>query len=236
MTARPRVWLIPAFVVGPLTVASFGIGLWQLLSGKQIEAASWVMAAGGLGLIVFSSVQLYREAHREDERLAAARAKLKPAARLARRMCDQAVIESNGKFLNEWLARWYLSAKARYEYVKAGWTGDRLGPMDTEVPSDRPDPIDRLEELLRETVTLAAETGGLEVEAADAALDAFILAANIINAITPKLTRSLSTWPVPPQGRQAVQHLEAAARALLPLAPRGDEEPALPSNPKFEGE
>jgi hypothetical protein len=48
------------------------IGIWQFTLGKNMEAANWVMAAGGLALIVFSAVQLHREARREAEQLAAA--------------------------------------------------------------------------------------------------------------------------------------------------------------------
>ena len=217
---RTPAWRIPVYLVGGSTVAAFGIGVWQLLCDKQIEAASWVMASGGLGVIVFALVQLHREAQREQDRVTAARAKLKPAARLARRMCEKAVIDSNGKGLNQWLARWYLPARARLE-------------------SDLPDPIQILEDRLRETVTLAAEAGAAEVEGADAALDKFILAADIINELAPTYgvaVDSATLQGVIPQGRQAANHLAEAAASLEPLAKRNDTEPKLPVNPKFVGE
>ncbi len=220
-------WLIPAVVAGGFTFAALGIGVWELYCGKNIEAANWVMAAGGLGLIVFSSVQLHREARREADRLAAARAKLKPAAWLARRMCEQGVIKSDGRgssggTMKGWLANWYTSPKARL--MEVGGSPARL---------------DVLEELMRETVTLAAEAGETDVNAADRAFNAFIVAANILNELNATVggaVDSLVYDAAIPSARRAAQHLAAAALALVPLAPRGAEEPAVPADPKFSDE
>ncbi len=66
-----RLWLVPAVIAGVLTSFSVAVVVQQYVSGKQIEAASWLMAAGGLLLVVFSSVQLHREARREENRQAA---------------------------------------------------------------------------------------------------------------------------------------------------------------------
>jgi hypothetical protein len=222
MTASGQWWLVPAIAAGALTFVALGIGVWQLLCGRNIEAANWVMAAGGLGLIVFSSVQLHREARREAERLAAARAKLKPVAWLARRMCEQAVIESGDRTMNQWLARWYTRV------VSYMMQGDRP-----------PDPLSVLQDLLRETVTLAAEAGDKDVKAADAAFDAFIAAANVTNHLQGTLGGGADTTVYQaaiPRGRRAAQHLAMAAHALERLAPRGAEEPAVPVDPKFTDE
>lgn len=204
-----------------LTVAALTVGVWQFLCGKTLDAANWVMAAGGLGLIVFSSVQLHREARREEDRLVAARAKLKPVAWLARRMCDQAVIESDGRPMNQWLARWYISPRT---YAERGGTH----------------PIDLLQERMRETVTLAAEAGSVDVRAADAAFSAFIAAANIINDLNTRgilgaMDDAIYRAAIP-EGRKAVSHLFDTANALKALAPRGTEEPVVPVNPKFTNE
>jgi len=110
-------WLVPAVVAGALTFVALGIAGWELYCARNIEAANWVMAAGGLGIIVFSSVQLHRDARREAERMRAAGAKLKPAAWLARRMCEEGVIESDGKTMNQWLARWYAPSKVGFTTV-----------------------------------------------------------------------------------------------------------------------
>jgi hypothetical protein len=206
-----------AVAAAALTVAALVVGVWQFVSGKTLDAANWVMAAGGLGIIVFSAVQLHREARREEDRLAAARAKLKPAAWLARRMCDQAVIESDSKPMNQWLMRWYISPRT---YAERGGIH----------------PIDLLEERMRETVTLAAEVGSGDVCAADAAFSAFITAANIINDLNAKgITGALDSNVAIPAGRKAASHLFAAADALKALAPRGTDEPVVPANPKFYG-
>lgn len=205
-----------------MTLAALVVGTWQFISGKTIEAANWVMAAGGLGLIVFSAVQLHREARRDADRLAAARAKLKPAAWLARRMCEQAVIESAGKSMQQWLVRWYTPVRMRL--IAAG------GP---------PDPLDVLEERMRETVSLAAEASEGDVRAADTAFNAFIVAANILNHLNATVGGAveLSVYlPTVPRGRQAANHLAAAARALEALAPRGAEEPSVPVDPRFTDE
>jgi|SRR5437016_3896542 len=234
MTEKTRtLWLVPGIAAGALTLVTLGIGGWELYCSKNIEAASWVMAAGGLGLIVFASVQLHRESQREDqrqaaeaqheaERLAAARAKLKPAAWLARRMCEQAVIESDEKPMNQWLARWYTSPRARM--TEGG------GP---------PDPISVLQELMRETVTLAAEAGEQEVQAADAAFADFIVAANILNDLNATISgapEQVAYRAAMPRARQAAEHLTTAARALERLAPRGTEEPTVPERAKFRDE
>jgi len=225
-------WLVPV-VAGALTLISVVIGIREYLYGKDIEAANWVMAAGGLGLIVFASVQLHRETEREDqrqaaeakrelERLAAARARLKPVAWLARRMCKQAVSDSNGTPLNQWLARWYTPIRARM--MEGGGA---------------PDPINVLEERLRETVTLAAEAGGDDVRAADSAFEAFIAAANIINYMSKSLMGVAETSAVLAaisRARKAADYLAAASKALEALAPPGDEEPFVSPNPKFFGE
>lgn len=219
----PGWWrLFPAGAAGALTFVALGIGGWELLGGKNIEAANWVMAAGGLGLIVFSSVQLHREARREADRVAAARAKLKPAAWLARRMCEKAVIESgSGKPMNQWLAQWYVSPKVQL-------SGANVTAK-----------IDILQELMRETVTLAAEAGGEAVLAADTAFDAFITAANILNDLNATVggTAETSVYQAAiPSARKAATHLASAAHALEVLARRGAEEPAMPVNPKFSDE
>src|SRR5437870_1885625 len=160
-----------AVVAFVLTVGALGVGVWRLLCEQQMEAANWVMAAGGLGLIVFSAVQLHREAQREEARLTAARAKLKPAAWLARRMCDQSVIESNEQSMKLWLARWYSSQKARL--------------MET---GGIPTRIDILEALMRETVTLAAEAAAQDIDDADAAFSSFIVAANLLNDLNARVS------------------------------------------------
>src|SRR5258708_7852565 len=123
-------WLVLASMAGAVTFAALVLALRELLCGKQVGAASWVMAAGGMGIFIFSTVQLHRDGSRERDRLAGARAKLKPAAWLARRMCEQAVIESDGKSVHLWMARW-----------------------ETRLSS----PLNDLEARMRETVTLSAE-------------------------------------------------------------------------------
>jgi len=225
-------WFIPS-VAGILTLLSVFIGIREYIDGKDIEAANWVMAAGGLGLIVFASVQLSRETQREDqrqaaetrlklERLAAARAKLKPVAWLARRMCRQAVSDSNGVYMNQWVARWYTP---RAPTAMGG--------------SDAPDPITVLEDRMRETVTFAAEAGADAVKAADSAFEAFIAAANIINDLAQFIRGSYETSVVDaaiPRARKAVDYLAVASTTLESLAPPGDEEPFVSPNPKFVGE
>ncbi len=229
-------WIVPAVVAAALTFITLAIGIWELVRSRDIEAASWVMAAGGLGLVAFSSVQLHRESQRENrrqaaearhktERLAAARAKLKPAAWLARRMCRQAVSDSNGTALNRWLARWYTPPRLRGGYLDEGGAA--------------PDPINVLEERMRETVTLAAEAGGDDVRAADAAFEAFIAAANIINDMAKTLLGPFDTSLLQaaiPRARKAVNYLATASRELESLAPPGEEEPCVSPDPKFPGE
>jgi hypothetical protein len=213
-----RWWLVLAMAAGGLTIIALGIGAWELYCGKNIEAANWVMAAGGLGIIVFSTVQLHRDQQREQDRLAAARAKLKPAAWLARRMCEQAVIESASKPMNQWLSRWFVGVRM---------------PLEGDIGAN---PIDVLQGLMRETVTLAAEASGADVRAADAAFDAFIAAANIINESYPTLYGGVDTTvyqAAMPTVRKAADHLAVAAHALEALAPRGTDEPGLPVNPRF---
>jgi hypothetical protein len=206
-------WLVPAVAAGALTFVALGIGGWELYCGKNIEAASWVMAAGGLGLIVFSSVQLHREARREADRLAAARAKLKPAAWLARRTCERGVIQSDGGTMQLWVTRWYSGTPPTW--------------------------LEMLEARMRETVALAAEVGEDEVDAADKAFDACVKAANILSDLNTTLGTAQETTVVQaamPKARQAAQHLAAAASALGRLVPRGTGEPAVPANPKFSDE
>jgi hypothetical protein len=217
---RARWWLVPAVAAGALTFVALGIGIGLILSRKISEAANWVMAAGGLAIVMFSCVQLYREERRDDERIDAARAKLRPAARLARRECERAVIEAHGTRILKWLTRWYLFVRAQL---------DRGGGQ----------PINILEERLRETVILAAEAGGDAVRAADAALGEFILAADIINDWAP-LVSKVGLNDADPEYQaaraelhDAVLHLAAAGRALEALAPRGDGEPDVPSSPRF---
>ena len=229
-----RLWLLPSIAAGVLTAVCLAVGIREYVCHKSIEAASWLMAAGSLGLIVFTSLQLHREAQREEnrrsadadrevERLAGARAKLKPVAWLARRMCEQAVIESDRESLNRWLARWYISRKVRMMEDAPGTSA-----------------IDLLQEYLREAVTLAAEAGADDVRVADAAFGAFISAANILNDMQARgLTGAVDTTTLQadiPNARRAVNYLAAAARALEALAPRGSEEPRLPGAPRFEGE
>jgi len=225
-------WLIPV-VAGILTLLSVLIGIREYIDGKDIEAANWVMAAGGLGLIVFASVQLRRETHREDqrqaaetrrelERLAAARAKLKPVAWLARRMCRQAVSDSNGPFMNQWVAKWY-TPRALTEMGGAY----------------APDPISVLEDRMRETVTYAAEAGVEDVFAADYAFEAFIAAANIINDLAQFVRGAHDTSVVAaaiPKARKAVDYLAIASASLETLAPPGLEEPLIAVNPRFADE
>jgi hypothetical protein len=169
------------------------------------------------------SARDFAEEHRENERLAAARAKLKPAAWLARRMCEQAVIDSHQRAPNQWLARWYTPRRLQLMGAAAG-----------------PSAIDILQERMRETVTLAAEAGGDDVRAADTAFRAFIAAANILNDMEARgLTGAVETGALQaeiPRARQAADFLAEAARALESLAPRGAEEPDVPTTPKFLGE
>jgi hypothetical protein len=186
------------------------IGLIQLFSDGG--GAEWLTAAGGFGLIAFAAVQLRLEEDRESQRREAARAKIKPVARLARRSCERAVIESNGGALNNWLGNWYRTNQQGVS------------------------PMDALEELMRETVTLAAEAGDTQVQAADAAFDAFIAAADIINDMSRTLTGAQEDRVLRdnnPGGRVAANHLATAARELETLAPRRPNEPALPAHPRF---
>ena len=102
-----------------------------------------------------------------------------------------------------------------------------------------PDPLDVLEARMRETVTLAAEAGDREVRAADAAFNAFIAAANILNDLNATVGGAVETsvyQAAIPRARVAANHLAVAAQALEALAPRGTEEPAIPPNPKFTDE
>jgi hypothetical protein len=89
---------------------------------------------------------------------------------------------------------------------------------------------------MRETVTLAAEVGGLDVGAADRAFDAFIRAADVINDMSKTLLGSQEDRILRvnnPRGREAANHLAVAARELGALAPRAPTEPDLPAQPKF---
>jgi len=220
-------WRALATAAGAVTVAALGLGFWRLLEGAQAEAANWVMAAGGMGLVVFSTVQLHRDAQREKDRLSAARAKLKPAAWLARRMCEDALIQSDGESMGDWLLRWH--------------TSDLLYIGKSKAPEH---PLSVLQQLMRETVTLAAEAGEPDVTAADTAFDAFIAAANIINDLKARNAEQGREKDYYKElydaamsaSRKAVQHLATAARALQALAPRGPEEPLVPVNPKFRDE
>jgi hypothetical protein len=203
-------WGLVLWVSIVLAVLCLCVGLIQLFCGGG--GAEWLTAAGGFGLIAFAAVQLRLEGERDSQRREAARAKLKPVARIARRSCEQAVIESNGGALNSWLANWY---RANQQGVS---------------------PIDELEKLMRETVTLAAEAGGTEVKAADAAFDAFIAAADIINDMSQTLAGVQEEHVLRennPRGRVAANHLALAARELETLAPRRPNEPAVPAQPKF---
>jgi hypothetical protein len=193
-----------------LAVLCLCVGLIQLVCDRG--GAEWLTAAGGFGLIAFAAVQLRLEGERDLQRREAARAKLKPVASLARRACERAVIESNGGALNHWLANWY---RANQQGVS---------------------PIDALDKLMRETVTLAAEAGDTEVEAADAAFDAFIAAADIINNMSRTLTGAQEDRVLRennPRGRVAANHLATAARELETLAPRRPNEPVVPAQPRF---
>lgn len=226
VTAKP-LWRALATAAGVVTVAALGLGFWRLLEGAQAEAANWVMAAGGMGLVVFSTVQLHRDAQREKDRVAAARAKLKPAAWLARRMCEDGVIESDDSSRVDWMGRWF----PLYTYSK----GEERAPQG---------PLSVLQELMRETVTLAAEAGERDMIAADTAFDAFIAAANILNDLKTRNAegeREKEYYEKYEDAlisscQKAVQHLATAARALQALAPRGPEEPVVPVSPKLRDE
>ncbi len=210
--------LVVAVVCAALTILALGIGVWEFISGKNIEAANWVMAAGGLGIVVFSAVQLYREAVHSEERLLAARAKLRPAARLARRSCEQALIEADRKPWNQWAARWFVPIR-----VKLSGSGGL-------------NPIDILEDRFRETVTLAAEAGAGDVRASEQGLDAFILAADIINDLEDYVAGGMDAevyQALKSQAHEALEHLATAAKALEALAPKGPDEPEVPSSPHF---
>jgi hypothetical protein len=63
------------------------VGLFQFFC-RAGGGAEWLTAAGGFALISFAAVQLHLEGSRESVRQEAARAKLKPVARLARRACE----------------------------------------------------------------------------------------------------------------------------------------------------
>ncbi len=206
-------WLFFASMAGGITAITLGLGVWQFLCHEQMIAANWVMAAGGMGIFIFSTVQLHRDAKREAGRLAGARARLKPVAWLARRMCEKAVIESNEKRMREWLRPWY---EGGHPYL-----------------------IDVLETRLRETVTFAAEAAGDDVSAADTAFAAFIAAANILNALNAAqvaFAEEVVYQNAIPRARQAATYLAQAARALEPLARRAPEEPIVPVNAKFRDE
>ncbi len=213
-------WLVPAFVAAALTFVALGIGGWELLGGKNIEAANWVMAAGGLGIIVFSWVQLYRDARREAERVTAAGAKVKPAAWVARRMCEDGLIASDGQPMKQWLARWYVPSK--------------VGPSTGKYP------IEILEHSMREMVTLAAEAGGRSMYWADEAFGRFITAANILNDLNATVSpaeETPGTYLVQVRdARRAADNLAAAGRCLETLAPGGKEEPEVPVIAQFRDE
>lgn len=221
MKLSPRLWLAPAVVAGAATFIALVVAVMEFWARRDMESANWAMAAGGLGLIVFTSIQLHREAQREGDRVAAARAKLKPVAWLARRMCEQAVIESQGKPMENWLSRWYTPTKQRL--MESG------GPPDT---------IDVLQNYLQEVVTLAAEAGGREVSAADYAFSAFIGAANIMNDVNATyLGGNRDKYQAAViRVRSAASQLATAADALATLAPRTTDEPVLPAAPRFIGE
>lgn len=208
----PLGWLTALIVPILLALFCLGVGFLQFFC-REGGGAEWLTAAGGFGLIAFAVVQLWLEHKREADRQTAARAKLKPVARLARRSCEQAVIESNGKALNQWIGNWYLPP----------------GP-------GLPPPMDALEKLMRETVTFAAEAGGSEVRAADTAFDAFIAAADIINDMSGTLRGPQDDQVLRAnnaRGRRAADHLARGARELETLAPRGPHEPEVPARPKF---
>jgi hypothetical protein len=204
--------LTAVIISGLLAFFSLGVGLFQFFC-RAGGGAEWLTAAGGFALISFAAVQLHLEGSRESARQEAARAKLKPVARLARRACEAGVVASNGKALNQWLGEWYL-------------------PMG----QDNHAAIDVLETRMRETVTLAAEAGGPEVGKADRAFDAFIAAADIINEMS-KTLRGMQEDKVlrdnNARGREAANHLAAAARELEGLSPRGQYEPAVLAEPRF---
>lgn len=209
MTLRWRTALIVPIL---LALFSLGVGFFQFFC-REGGGAEWLTAAGGFGLIAFAVVQLWLEHKREADRQEAARAKVKPVARLARRSCERAVIDSDGKALNQWLGDWYRPSG-----------------------QDLPPPIDVLQQLLRETVTFAAEAGGTAVRAADTAFDAFIAAADVINELWRKLygpQEDKALRANNPRGRVAADHLARAARELEALAPRGAHEPEIPPRPKF---
>jgi hypothetical protein len=207
-------WRLVTIGSGILAVFTLGVGLYQFFCRKG-AGAEWLTAAGGFALIAFASVQLDIENTKESDRRAAARARLKPVARLARRGCEQGIIQSDGKPLNQWLGHWY-------------------SPKD---PQNHP--IDKLQALMRETVTLAAEAGGEDVKAADAAFDAFIAAADIMNDMSKTLLGAQEEGALraaSPRGKLAVAKLVEAARELQKLAPRTEQEPPVPANPKFQYE
>ena len=221
MKLSARLWLVPAFVAGAATFIALVVAVMEFCARRDMESANWAMAAGGLGLIVFTSIQLHREVQREGDRVVAARAKLKPVAWLARRMCEQAVIESQGKPMENWLARWYTPTKQRM--MESG------GPPDT---------IDVLQNYLQEVVTLAAEAGGREVSAADHAFTAFITAANTMNDVNATyLGGDAEKYQAAvTRVRSAATQLATAAEALTTLAPRTVDEPVMPATPRFVGE
>ena len=114
--------------------------------------------------------------------------------------------------MKRWLAGWYVSPSI---------------------------PLDVLEARMRETVTLASEAGEGEVQAADEAFNAFIVAANLLNDLNATVGGAVETAvhdAAIPRARRAARHLAAAARALESVAPRGTEEPTVPADPKFSDE
>jgi hypothetical protein len=127
-------------------------------------------------------------------------------------MCRQAVSDSNGGDAALWIRRWYSPPRLKSGFVDEG--------------DPPPHPIDVLEERTRETVTLAAEAGGEHVRAADAAFEAFIAAANVINKTVTSVTAPASSADIV-RARKAVNYLATGSRALESLAPPGQEEPVV---------
>src|SRR5262245_4337342 len=92
--------------VTALAVYALGAGIGMFITGNTTGASNWVVASGGLGLIVFSAVQLRRDVRHDAERRAAARARLKPAAWIARRMCEAMVNNVEGRSVLGWVMIW----------------------------------------------------------------------------------------------------------------------------------
>jgi len=62
-------WLVLAVAAGGVTVVALGLGVWQLLCGKQMEAANWVMAGGPAWESSYSRpVQLHRGTRQRESR------------------------------------------------------------------------------------------------------------------------------------------------------------------------